>query len=137
MDMLSSAVSAVSEVRQAMTVLQRKLATGPLAVAEGRDMGTVVFPGSANKFFLTASPKIRAERRYRERLDQGESVIPADVEAEMRKRDKQDSTRKLAPLKAAQDALIIDTSALTPKDVVDEIYRHLMKRRLKADGLLK
>ncbi|MBW1788132.1 MAG: (d)CMP kinase [Deltaproteobacteria bacterium] len=137
MDMLSSAVSAVREVRVAMTILQRKLAKGALVVAEGRDMGTVVFPGSVNKFFLTASPEIRAERRYRERLGKGEAVSPADVQSEMRKRDRQDSTRALAPLKAARDALIIDSSELTPVRVVEEICRHLKRGQLKVNNLRK
>ena len=121
MDMLSSSVSAVGAVREAMTHLQRKMAEGIRLVAEGRDMGTVVFPKAGHKFFLTASPEIRTERRYKERLRRGESVSKAIVKAELAKRDHQDQTRSLAPLRAAEDAKVIDSTALTPEDIVHEI----------------
>ena len=80
MDMLSSEVSSVKEVREEMVSLQRKMAQGVKIVAEGRDMGTVVFPKARHKFFLTASPEIRAQRRYRERLERGESISMSQVE---------------------------------------------------------
>ena len=126
MDMLSSMVSAVKEVREAMADLQRKMAKGVKVVAEGRDMGTVVFPGAKHKFFLTASPDVRAERRYRERLGQGESVSRAVVETELRKRDHQDKTRSLAPLRPARGARVIDSTRLTPEEVVEEVFNYLM-----------
>jgi len=121
MDMAASTVSAVKEVRAAMTDLQRIMAKGLNIVAEGRDMGTVVFPGAAHKFFLTASVKERAERRYRERTARGESVSRDSVEEELRKRDYQDETRALAPLKPAEDAVIIDSTELMIEQVVDKI----------------
>jgi cytidylate kinase len=121
MDMLSSSVSAVPEVRKAMTALQRKIGGNGGLVAEGRDMGTVVFPGADYKFFITASPEIRAQRRYAERKDRNENVNREDVEADIRKRDEQDQSRKLAPLKPADDAFTIDTSELGIDQVLEKI----------------
>ena len=125
MDMLSSEVSAVKEVREAMVSLQRKIAKGAKLVAEGRDMGTVVFPEARCKFFLTASPEIRAERRYRERVERGESVSRSVVGEELKKRDRQDETRSISPLRPASDAIVIDSTSLSPWEVVEEIVTHL------------
>jgi cytidylate kinase len=125
MDLLSSSISAVREVRTAMKELQRAMAQGADIVAEGRDMGTVVFSDARHKFFLTASPEVRAARRYRERTERGESVSMDVVEAEIRKRDHQDQTRVLAPLKPARDAEVIDTSDLTPEGVLEGILGSL------------
>ena len=126
-DMLSSKISAKQEVREAMTRLQRKIASGGGIVAEGRDMGTVVFPRANFKFFITASAVVRAERRYRERLERGENISRAEIEQELRKRDHQDCTRAIAPLVPAKDAVIIDTTNLSPGQVVQqmlEIIKH-------------
>lgn len=120
-DIAASTVSAVKEVREAMTDLQRKMARGVNVVAEGRDMGTVVFPGAQYKFFLTASADARAERRFKERLLRGESVSSASVSVELRKRDHQDETRALAPLKPAADAIIIDSTGLSIELVLEKI----------------
>lgn len=128
-DMLSSDISAVREVREAMCDLQRKMAMGVKVVAEGRDMGTVVFPESGHKFFLTASIEVRVERRYRERLGRGECISRETVEAELTKRDQQDKTRAVAPLKCAGDAEVIDSTKLTPEEVVEEILSRLKKKR--------
>ena len=125
MDMLASKVSAFKEVREGMSHLQRKMASGLKVVAEGRDMGTVVFPGAGHKFYLTAIPGVRAERRFRERLKRGESVSKEIVESELKKRDRQDQTRSIAPLKPAEDARIIDSTQLTPEEVVEKIMEHL------------
>jgi cytidylate kinase len=125
MDLLSSTISAVREVRDSMTELQRRMAKKAPVVAEGRDMGTVVFPESRTKFYLTASVEIRAERRYNERLERGEKVTLAVVEEELKKRDEQDQTRAIAPLRPAKDALIIDTTDLGPEQVVEKIRKHL------------
>lgn len=92
-------------------------------MAEGRDMGTVVFPDADYKFFVDADPKVRAGRRYRERLERGESVSRGEVEKELRKRDDQDTTRALAPLVPAGDARIIDTTNLTVEEVVEIMVR--------------
>ena len=125
MDMLSSSVSAVMEVRKAMTALQRKIGESGGLVAEGRDMGTIVFPGADFKFFITATPEIRAQRRYTERLERNESVNREDVEADIRKRDGQDQSRKLAPLRHAEDAVIIDTSEMGIDKVLEKILDYI------------
>ena len=127
MDMLASKVSAVREVRQAMTRLQREMAQDIRVVAEGRDMGTVVFPEATFKFFLTASPEIRAERRYKERIGRGENISKKAVEADLKKRDHQDRTRSLAPLLPAKDAERIDSSNLSPDEVVEKIVSRLKR----------
>ena len=121
MDMLSSAVSAVKEVREAMTALQRKIGLKGGVVAEGRDMGTVVFPDARHKFFLTASAEVRAGRRYQERRVRGESVTREEVAKELAKRDQQDSERAIAPLLPARDGKIIDTTLLKASEVVEMI----------------
>lgn len=125
MDMLSSRVSAVSEVRRAMIALQRRIARGGGFVAEGRDMGTVVFPEADFKFFLTASAGTRAERRYRELMLRGESVDRQVVEMELKQRDDQDSLRARSPLKPAHNATIIDSTTLTVEEVVDLMLRRM------------
>ncbi len=122
MDMFSSTISAIEEVRVAMTELQRKMGKGGGMVAEGRDMGTVVFPDADYKFFITATPEVRAERRYKERIRRGESVSKEVLEKELRKRDAQDETRTIAPLSPAKDAKIIDTTTLNPDQVVDKVW---------------
>ena len=104
-----------------MTALQRKIGASGGIVAEGRDMGTVVFPDAEHKLFITASLEIRAERRYRERLGRGETLSREDVKMELRKRDEQDRTRPLAPLRPADDAMIIDTTSLGVEQVIEEI----------------
>jgi CMP/dCMP kinase len=118
MDWLSSTLSAQKEVREAMTELQRKLGSKGRVVAEGRDMGTVVFPDADFKFFLTADLKVRAERRYRERIIRGEPASLENVERDLMKRDEQDMNRLLSPLRPADDALTIDTSKLDPGQVM-------------------
>ena len=127
-DMLSSKISAIKEVRDAMTGLQRRIGMKGGIVAEGRDMGTVVFPDADHKFFLTASSDIRAERRYKERVDRGECIPMEQVETELKKRDEQDRTRIIAPLKPAVDAIIIDTTALGINEVVDEMLGRIGKK---------
>lgn len=124
-DMLSSRVSALRDVRQAMTDLQRKMATGMSLVAEGRDMGTVVFPEAKHKFFLIASPEVRVERRFKERLARGETADRTVVQTELKTRDHQDQSRSVAPLKPAEDAKVIDSTTLTPEEVIREILDYL------------
>ena len=127
MDMLSSSISMNKEVREAMTELQRKIGIAGRLVAEGRDMGTVVFPNADYKFFITASLEVRARRRYMERLGRGEIVSKEDVEAELAERDKQDETRPFAPLRPAEDAIIIDTTTLGIEQVLGEILSKVGK----------
>ena len=132
MDMLSSVISTIKEVREAMTLLQRKMAEQRGVVAEGRDMGTVVFPDAECKFFIDAEPEVRAGRRYRERLARGEMVSSQEVEQELRKRDDQDRTRALAPLVPAKDAVLLDTTNLTVEEIVE-----IMVRTIKGGGKKK
>lgn len=121
MDMLSSTISAIREVREAMTELQRNIGVKGGIVAEGRDMGTVVFPDADHKFFVTAEPAVRAERRYRERVNKGEAVSRAEVQRELLERDEQDTKRAIAPLTPAAEAVVIDTTDLSPDQVVQTI----------------
>ena len=129
--MLASAVSARPVVRDYLLGLQRSLGARKAAVVEGRDMGTVVFPDADVKFFLSASTEARALRRYEE-LRQKSKIAPRreDVERDMRQRDKNDSSRKVAPLKAAEDAIVIDSSNLDIDGVCQRIinlYENLKK----------
>jgi cytidylate kinase len=126
--MLASAVSARPVVRDYLLGLQRSLGARKAAVVEGRDMGTVVFPDADVKFFLSASTEARALRRYEE-LKQKSKIAPRreDVERDMRQRDKNDSSRKVAPLKAAEDAIVIDSTQLTVDAVVDLMVTHILK----------
>jgi CMP/dCMP kinase len=118
--MAASAVSAKPVVRNYLLNLQRDLGRDKKVVFEGRDMGTVVFPDADLKFFLDASLQTRAKRRFKELA----SICPQSLEAvetDMRRRDKNDSTRDLAPLKPAEDAIQIDSTGLTIEDVVDKM----------------
>ena len=125
MDLLSSTISTMKEVREAMTGLQRKIGQKGGLVAEGRDMGTVVFPDAEYKFFITASTEVRAERRYKERINRSESVSLEEVEKELRIRDHQDETRPIAPLRPAKDAKIIDSTSLNPNQVIEKILKEI------------
>jgi cytidylate kinase len=127
-DLLSSSVSSIKEVREAMTALQRKVARNENLIAEGRDMGTVVFPDAPFKFFITASSDVRAERRYRERTNRGEKVLRHQVKSDLATRDEQDRTRSIAPSIPAKDAMIIDTSSITPEQVVGIILEKIKDR---------
>jgi len=126
--LLSSKVSTRRPVREAMVLLQRRFGEKGKVVAEGRDMGTVVFPAAEFKFFLDAQPEERARRRYRELLGKGVAVSRGDVEKEMEERDRQDSTRVLAPLRPAEDALRVDSTDLGPEEVAELILKIIQKR---------
>jgi cytidylate kinase len=128
MDLLSSRISTIKEVRDSMTALQRKIGRNGNTVAEGRDMGTVVFPEAPFKFFITASPDVRAERRYRERINRGEKVLRHQVRRDLAKRDEQDRKRSIAPSIPAKDAIIIDTSSSTPEQVAGIILQKIKHR---------
>lgn len=125
MDMLASRISAVKEVRDAMTMLQRRIGKTGALVAEGRDMGTVVFPAADYKFFITASVPERARRRYLERLGRGESMPIEEVEEDLKKRDAQDSGRDIAPLRPAEDAEIVDTTGTGIDEVIEGILKKI------------
>ncbi len=120
-----SLAAAYPEVRKAMTAQQRRIAQRGKVVMAGRDIGTVVCPDAELKIFLVASMEVRAQRRLDEMLQRGESASYESILHSMRRRDKIDSTRALAPLKAAEDAIIIDTNDLTIDQVLDQV-RHLL-----------
>jgi CMP/dCMP kinase len=118
MGLVASRVSAHPLVRRKLTELQRQIGNQGAIVAEGRDMGTVVFPGAAYKFYLDASPGVRARRRYEQLSALGQGVDYQEILAQIIKRDRDDSSRALAPLKPAADAVIIDTSDLDIEAVI-------------------
>ena len=120
---LASKVSASKPVRDAMGVFQRRIGEAAPTVAEGRDMGTVVFPDAFLKVFLTASPEKRADRRALELASRGEPADRGRILAEIKGRDEADSSRAHAPLKPAADAVMVDTSDRTIEEVVSEIVR--------------
>lgn len=131
-----SKVAAIPAVREAMVALQRKAAESTSVVAEGRDIGTVVFPAAEVKVFLTADPSARARRRAVQRQGgntatdanaQANAEEQAKIEAELIERDRKDSTRATAPLKPAEDAVHIDSTELTVDEVCDKICE-LMER---------
>ncbi|MEN8142410.1 MAG: (d)CMP kinase [Thermodesulfobacteriota bacterium] len=118
MSMVASRVSAIPAVREKLTLLQREIGSRGGIVAEGRDMGTVVFPRAAWKFFLDATPEERARRRVLQLQEQGQ---PVDEEETLRliiERDRADSSRALAPLVPAKDAILVDSSKMTIVEVV-------------------
>jgi cytidylate kinase len=117
----ASTVSAHPAVRQVLLGLQRKLAARGRCVVEGRDIGTVVLPWAPLKIFLTASPEVRARRRYDELTGRGQTVDLASTLAEMLERDERDTNRATSPLRKADDAVLLDTSALSEPDVVDRM----------------
>lgn len=127
--MAASAVSAVSEVRTALLDMQRIIAENNDVIMDGRDIGTVVLPNASVKIFLTASPEIRAKRRYDELIAKGSEVTFEEVLDDLNKRDYNDSHRAAAPLKAAEDAVIADTSGLDFEQSV-ELVCGLIKERL-------
>ncbi|MGJ0121011.1 (d)CMP kinase [Williamsia sp. MIQD14] len=116
-----SAVSAVADVRTTMVALQRDIVAGEYAVVEGRDIGTVVFPDAELKIFLTASAQARAQRRHDQNLSQGRPSDFDTVLADVERRDHLDSTRAVSPLRAADDAVVVDTSDMTIEQVIDHL----------------
>jgi cytidylate kinase len=123
--MAASDVSSVPAVRRILVRLQQELGRRSGGVLEGRDIGTKVFPETPYKFFLTARPEVRAQRRYRELLAKGESVDYQSVLAESRRRDIQDSTRTDSPLTYDQTYTVIDTSDLTIDQVAEAIVQRV------------
>jgi cytidylate kinase len=117
----ASRVSALPGVRAGLLDMQRRVATQAHVVAEGRDVGTVVFPAAQAKFFLIANPVTRARRRTLELAAAGRPATLEEVLAEMKVRDERDSQRALAPLRRAEDAIEIDSSELTPDQVIDHM----------------
>jgi cytidylate kinase len=122
--MLASAISARPVVRECLLILQRNLAEEKAAVFEGRDMGTVVFPQADLKFFLNASSRTRALRRYDEIKSKSSQTLE-EVGLDIQRRDRDDSTRELAPLKPAHDAIMVDSTDLSVSEVVELMVSHI------------
>lgn len=128
--MLASTVSAQGAVREKLTALQRAFGERGGVVAEGRDTGTVVFPGARHKFYLDASAEARAQRRARQLGERGEAVDPKELLEMTVARDKQDRERALAPLKKAEDATLIDTTNLG----IDQVFTAITETIARAAG---
>jgi cytidylate kinase len=129
----ASVVAAIPEVRAALLAFQRDFAAQPPdgregAVLDGRDVGTVVCPQAEVKFFVTASPEIRARRRHKELLDGGGKSIYARVLQEVRDRDARDSGREAAPLRPAEDAIVLDTTELSAEAALAAALAHIRSR---------
>ena len=124
----ASRVAAWPPVRAALLARQRSFARPPGLVADGRDMGTVVFPGAQLKIFLTASPEERARRRYNQLKEKDSGVSLAALSLEIAERDRRDSTRSVAPLVPAADAIVLDSTAMNAAEVADEIFAHGRRR---------
>ena len=127
----ASEVSAVPFVRQQLVPLQRNLAKNIPAdkkglVLDGRDIGTVIFPDAGYKFFLTADPQIRAQRRYQELKAKGDSVTLQEVSEALQLRDDNDSKRALAPLKPADDAIHLDSTDLSINEMTKQAKNHII-----------
>ena len=121
--MAASNVSAIPAVRDFLLDLQRSIAAQNNCIMDGRDIGTVILPDAQIKIFLTAAVEVRAKRRYDELLGKGMQAEYADVLAEMIQRDEQDMNRAIAPLKQAEDAVLVDTSELNLEQSIDAIKR--------------
>jgi CMP/dCMP kinase len=124
----ASAIAAVPEVRAALRDRQRAFRRPPGLVADGRDMGTVIFPDASYKVFLTASPEERAERRYKQLKEKGVSVTLDDLLREILARDARDASRAVAPLRPAEDAVHIDTTGLGIDAVVERVLAIVPER---------
>ncbi|KRD25614.1 cytidylate kinase [Acidovorax sp. Root267] len=127
--MNASRVSALPAVREALVDLQHSFRRLPGLVADGRDMGTVIFPEAPLKVYLTASAACRAERRYKQLISKGFSASIEDLRADLEARDARDSTRSVAPLKPAQDALVLDNSTLTIDEAVEQVLAWWQERQ--------
>jgi CMP/dCMP kinase len=125
MGLVASRVSAHPLVRRRLTELQRQIGQQGAIVAEGRDMGTVVFPEAGHKFYLDASPEVRARRRYEQLLALGQQVDYQEILDQIIKRDRDDSNRPLSPLRPAADAVIINSSGLGIEEVIAAMLKEI------------
>ena len=119
---MASKIAVIPAVRKALTSRQRRFRQAPGLVADGRDMGTVIFPDADIKIFLTASAEIRAQRRYKQLKDKGESVNLTRLFKEIKARDLRDQSRSIAPLRPAENAVIIDSTELS----IDEVFNKIV-----------
>jgi cytidylate kinase len=120
---LASRIAALPSVRQALFGLQLGFRQAPGLVADGRDMGTVIFPGAQLKIFLTASVAARAQRRYKQLIDKGFSANMDDLLADLQARDDRDTQRLIAPLVPAEGAHVLDTSSMTVAEAVEQVMQ--------------
>ena len=120
-----STVSSIPEVRAKLVAMQQEMGRAKGVVMDGRDIGTVVFPGAELKIFMMADPEVRAERRYRELTAKGERVSMEEIERNIRERDRQDETRVVSPLRRAADAVVLDNSRMTVAEQMAWIDRQL------------
>ena len=130
----ASEVAKVPALRQALLRRQRAFRRPPGLVADGRDMGTVVFPDAELKVFLTASPEIRAERRYKQLIEKGIDANLRALSRDLRDRDERDAKRAVAPLVPAPDSQVLDSSALSIDEVVDRIVGWSREKKLGGRG---
>jgi len=126
--MAASTVSALGCVRKRMVELQREIAAKTSCILDGRDIGTNVLPDAQLKFYLTASPEVRAKRRAAENAQKGYSADYGEILADIKKRDEQDKTRKIAPLKQAADAVLVDSSAMSVEEVAAFIENKIQEK---------
>ena len=124
----ASEIAKIPAVRRALLGRQRGFRKPPGLVADGRDMGTVVFPDAVLKVFLTASVQTRAQRRYKQLIDKGNHANLAALSRDLEERDKRDAAREVAPLKPASDAVSLDSSGLTIDEVVDRVLKEYRER---------
>ncbi len=129
-----SFVSRIGGVRSALVRKQQEMAKRGKIIMAGRDIGTVVMPGAKLKFFLTGTPEIRADRRFKEMYAASNAQTSAEVLADLIRRDKLDSERAISPLKPAHDAIIVDTTDLTLDQVVDKLLQYCRERKLASSG---
>lgn len=120
---LASKIAAIPSVRQALYALQLGFRKAPGLVADGRDMGTVIFPHASLKVYLTASVEARAQRRYKQLIDKGFSANMEDLLSDLQARDDRDTQRAIAPLVPAEDARILDTSDMTADEAIEEVLK--------------
>jgi len=128
----ASKVAALPAVRTAILDLQRSMCRPPGLVADGRDMGTVVFPAAALKIYLDASAEVRAERRYNQLKNKGLGVSLRALLANLQERDARDKGRAVSPLVPAEDAIVIDSSEMSIDEVLTRIHSEVLKRKLEA-----
>lgn len=128
--LMASKIAAYPAVRDALLALQRDFSQGNGLVADGRDMGTVVFPDAPLKIFLVADVQSRAQRRYKQLIDKGISANLLDLLADLQSRDLRDTTRTVAPLRPAADAHTIDSSLLTIKETVAQVLAYWAKKQI-------
>ncbi|WP_410474017.1 (d)CMP kinase [Guyparkeria sp. TX1] len=131
---IASQIAARPEVREALLQRQRDFAKSPGLVADGRDMGTVVFPEAPAKIFLDASAEVRADRRYKQLIENGFDASFTALVEEIRQRDERDRNRSVAPLKPAKDALVVDSSDLSIDEVEATLWRYIQDRLADRDA---